>query len=808
MNAGVWMAGAGLPQRLQGEGLQPGKALSGELEPACRPVGAPEANVDLARLWWVDPRNVWPPIGWKDHLFRFAVAYDGSLLCAPAGWLHKPDTQRYRQMQNLQLTFTPSFDGNLPPLPKTYTKLFKADGGIGLQGWHEDKEAPVLWTDWPCQEGVVMRQEVFAHLRRGKAVETGVEPLYAWLRLSIPFVHPVNPPRDFTFGIQLSQVYYDVGGDLKDSVFLAANPPKAPFSTPLQSTSLPAIEGKNAGLRVLQNGMIRMLVLPGGDGEASLQESTSTKGTYDLRVKLPARAGAHADLLVPMLPESVETLQAEADLGFGGALDEAELFWTEKPLTAARISVPEKYIEHALKRNVQFAEVIAEHNPETGDYSFLSGVYGYDALWTTPTSMVSHMFLDLLGYHDVVERHIEIYKKYQGTIKPPGPSYEMDPGYFSTPKTLTAIDWLSDHGAVLETISIHALITGKQSFLEEWLDTLLKGCDFVKRSCAKKNTGGVEGIMPPAVATDTTVPLQAIWSEAWTYKGLSTAVSLLKAIKHHRAAEFEAVADSFKQSFESSFSQRIPLEPSWTDPTGRKQQILPTNLIPPPEHHAFDDAFLLDTGPLVLPWAGLFDAASPAMISFEEFFRVGPNNALRGPETGPITRAVLRHEISSCEVCYSWNIINSWRRGDRTLFLDGLYSLFLGGISPQTYINCEHRNAMYGTLFVAPTMTWALRQSVIDDKLTPGELHLLRLCPLAWIRSDEPSAFENMPTFFGVVNLRFGLSADSRTLQVTFAGKWRKKPSKTVLYCPPLQGVAHISVNGKVYPRRETILID
>ena len=42
-------------------------------------------------------------------------------------------------------------------------------------------------------------------------------------------------------------------------------------------------------------------------------------------------------------------------------------------------------------------------------------------------------------------------------------------------------------------------------------------------------------------------------------------------------------------------------------------------------------------------------------------------------------------------------------------------SLFTGAISPQTYINCEHRNAMYGNVFVAPLMTWCMRQAVIDD---------------------------------------------------------------------------------------------
>lgn len=807
VGTGAMITSAGLGGKLHAEASKRSATISKQgILQECRPVSNPEPNIDLAKLWWAQPRNVWTPIGWKDHLFRFNVVYNGTLLCAPAGWLRKPDTARY-QGEDLQLNFTPSADGALPPIPSEYTKLYKTDGGIGLQGWHESKETPILWTDWPCQEGVVMRQEVFAHMQGGKQVETGIEPLYAWVRLSVSFVHPIHSPKSFSFGIQLSKVYYDVGGSLDDSVFLAINPKKAPLSTALVGNFIPEINGKNEGLRIIQKNLVRLQVLPGGDGRVSLQNNPLHEGTYQLNVELPARVGAYADILVPMLPEPIKTIQSEVDLGFDGALTEAERFWSEKPATAARIQVPEKYIEQVLKRNIQFSEIIAERNPDTGDYSFLSGSYGYDQLWTTPTSMVSHMFLDLLGYHDVVEKHVEIYKKYQGTIKPPGPSYKMDPGYFSTPKTLTSIDWLSDHGAVLELLAFHALITGEKAFSDKWTDAIVKGCDFVKNACSITDAIGVRGIMPPAVATDTTVPLQAIWSEAWTYKGLGTAVILLKSIHHPRASEFEEFAVSFKKNFEKAFAARMPLQPEWTDSSGQKHHILPTDLIPPPERHAFDDAFLLDTGAMVLPWAGLFDATSQDMISFENFFRFGPNNELRGPRTGPISRAVLKHEISSCEVSYSWNIVNSWKRGDRDRYIEGLYSLFVGGVSQQTYINCEHRNAMYGTLFVAPLMTWGLRQSVIDDKLAVGELHLLRLCPLAWISPSEQSTFEKMPTIFGVVNLRFGLSADSKVLNVVFDGQWRNKPSAITLHCPPIIGVEHISVNGKLYSRRETIEI-
>src|SRR4051812_10557050 len=86
-----------------------------------------EPNIKTALSWWEPQRNVWTPIGWKDHLFRFDVVYNGHLLCAPAGRLDKPHIQKYKG-QDFQLNFYPSPDGKLPPMPHDGTKLKLTDG--------------------------------------------------------------------------------------------------------------------------------------------------------------------------------------------------------------------------------------------------------------------------------------------------------------------------------------------------------------------------------------------------------------------------------------------------------------------------------------------------------------------------------------------------------------------------------------------------------------------------------------------------------------------------------------------------------
>jgi hypothetical protein len=757
--------------------------------------GEPEPDVKSALQWWTPQQNVWTPIGWKDHLFRFQVVYNGHLLCTPAGKLLKPHTKPYVG-KDFQVSAYPSPDGALPEMPRRDQKLKLLDGGLGIQGWRDGQEAPVLWTDYPRHEGVVLRQEVFAHMAGGGDVQKGDEPLYAWVRLSVKHVDPIRAPEKFFFAVQLSRVYYDQTGNRDDSLYLFASPKQAKLAEAL--TAKPMQEGDAAaGLDIVQAGALRLRVMPGAAGDVSLAETKTGTGVYNLKVELPVKAGAQTDILVPMLAMPADDIAAEAKLGFDGALAQAEAYWKKKPATAARIHTPEKYINDAIARNIQLAQIVAERNPTNGEYSFLSGSYGYDGLWATPTSMISHMFLDLLGYHDVTEKHARLFKKNQGTVRPPGPAYTMHPGYFSTPKTLTTIDWLTDHGAVLEQLSRHALLTGDDKFVEQWLEPIVKGCEFIKDACAKTGHGGVEGVMPPAVATDTVVPSQAVWNQAWVYKGLTTSVTLLKRLNHPRAAEFDALANEFRAKFREAFIARAAKEPKWTDATGKQHPVLPANLTPAPQRHMYDDAFHLDTGPLVLPWSGLLEADDPMMRSFAEFFRDGPNRKLRAAQVSNLDRAVLDHEISSCEPCYSWNIVNSWKSGDRAHFLEGMYALFTGAISNQTFVNSEHRHAMYGNVFVAPLMTWCVRQSVIDDQLAPGELHLLRLVPRAWVSAKEQTIFENMPTEYGPVDLKWRLSADGKQLDVTFAARWRHKPAKVVLHAPPVPGVTKVLVNGE-----------
>ncbi|HEY3457389.1 MAG TPA: hypothetical protein VGK64_22605 [Bryobacteraceae bacterium] len=787
-----------------GAALAPGIAAPARIVPLPEPApvaASTEPNAEFASLWWPEQRNVWTAIGWKDHYFRFNVVYNGTIICEPCPHFApvRPNALRWKG-QSFQLTFMPTVDGMPLPLPAQQTQLWRVDGGHGIQGWDTTHATPLLWTEWRLQEGLVIRQEIFSHVAGGQDVVTGIEPHYVWVRLIVTYVDELRAAAHQNFSIQLSQVYYKHVERYKweDGITIDVDPQAISYTNTLRledDTRLVEPDTK-----------VRLVILPHSAGKVKFSEIHPDSRVYGLKIQLDAKAGDLVDLLVPMLPETKEEVQKELDLGREAALAECDRYWTKTPAEAARVQVPEKHIQKVVSRSIRFAEIIAEKDYVTGDYTFLTGSWGYDNLWSTPSSMTSFMFLDLLGYFETVERHVELFRKHQGSVKPPGPSYKLHPGYFSTPRTLTAFDWLTDHGAILHQVSTHALLSANQRFIARWTEPIVKACDFIKDSCAIKDHNGVPGLLPPAVATDEIIPTQAVYSLAWHYKGLRSAVRLLKRTGHPRAGEFDEFSNGFKSTFVKAFRERSVSAPQWTDASGAKRPKPPTTLSSKPmRFHPFSDAFYLDGGPMILVWAGLLAADDELMRASVAFFREGPDTQLYGYRSNPLARPILVHEISTCEPCYSWNIFHSWQLADRPRFLEGLYSLFLGSLSKQTYIAAEHRHGIQCTQCATYLAFNLARLSVIDDEIVENELHLLRLCPAAWLTSTHDSVFEKMPTLYGVANLRFRLWDGGKTLSVVFNADWREKPSKIILHAPP--GVAHVIVNGKRQPARTQILI-
>lgn len=766
---------------------------------------AGEPDFEAAKNWLPAMRNVWTAVGLPNHPFRFNVLYNGTIVADPHPLRDINGTRIKTYLdahvgRGVQLSVTASPDGKLPPRAEHSFQLSsRPDGGVGMQAWDDSHAAPVLATRWPMttltgNTGVVVRQEVFAHIAGGGPVRSGKEAIYLWIRFLVEHVDPIEAAPQASMMVHLGDPI-QMQRSMWHEQNLTVHPERSTYPRHLTRDAY-AIGNLSHCRLVEPDGLVRLVAMT-TSGSAMLVERTSGSRDYFLDVTQPAVKGNHVDVLLPMVPGDPSEVRAEADLGFDGALAQADAFWDQRPSTAAVVDTPEPQVNRAVRRMVELIRVTSETNPENGDRALLTGSWNYDTLWPTPACMSVHMLTDLLGWHGFSADNLEIFRTYQGTTKPPGASYRRHPGYLGAPKQLSSVDWLTDHGSILHSVALHALLTDDEAFIARWTEPVLKACAFLKEARAQTDHDGVKGVLPPAVATDTGIPAQAVWNIAWNYKGLETAVRFLRRIGHPAADEYAHEAAEAKEAFLRAFREAAAKSATWTDAAGRSRGVVPSTV------SGLDlrtHPFFLDTGPLVLTYAGLVEADDPLMQDALAFFREGPYVKLYDPRGDMHQRPVLTREISSCEPCYSFNILASWKSGDRARFLEGMYALLAGSISQQTFSGCEHRHGIYGVPAPGALMFHAMRLSVIDDALEPDAVHLLRLAPLAWVSRERRTRFENMPTEHGPVDLSFGLSPDGEALDVAFTPRWRHKPAKVVLHVPPAPGVKRVVVNGVEYP--------
>src|SRR5262249_55582027 len=145
---------------------------------------------------------------------------------------------------------------------------------------------------------------------------------------------------------------------------------------------------------------------------------------------------------------------------------------------------------------------------------------------------------------------------------------------------------------------------------------------------------------------------------------------------------------------------------------------------------------------------------------------------------------------------YSWNLFHTHQLGERDRYLAGMYSLFVGGLSRQTFISCETRGGITENVFTNPLAVDLVRLAVIDDELKPDSLHLRRLAPLAWFSDKEETRCEQMATDFGPVTLKWQLEGAGKTLRVDYAPRFRVAPKSVVLHIPPLASLSRLTING------------
>lgn len=754
----------------------------------------PEPDINEAFTWWSELPAKWTTVGWKDSLFRFNVLFNGMVSAVPC--LNRR-TLPWKS-QGVQLGVWPAAQ---PGFPGHVT--CPQDQGMILQGWDESRETPVLWSEW-AHEGMLLRSTVFAHSPGAKALERGDEPLFLWMRFSIHQCLPALPlPPEYGFNLNLNTPYIKVGA-MSIRYNLAVERDARRYPRELSCT--PEAPAPESGLTLTEpDGRVRLAVLSGDYTRLETVPEANDGMDWLVYFGMPTEEGRYVDALLPIYPVTPEVFQKELSLGYEGALTETEQFWKDEPGTLAHIQTPEIHINQSIRRSLQNVRMIAERNPQTGHYSLLTGGWCYADMWATISAMNSVMLLDGMGMHPDAVRYLRAFADTQGQPMPSGQFWKKHPGSLGAIPGVAACDWASDHGAVLWSLAEHYLLTEDQQYLREFLPVILKACEFIRDSRAITGHPGVPGLLPPGIATDMPTEIQAVWNDAWNYRGLRSAVNLLRRIGHPDAGSWQSELADYREVFVDALRKASDRQKTWTDDSGQVHRLVPLAVYGEQDFE-YRNAFYLDTGPMVLVFAGLLEPDDPMIISTLKWFREGPPAKIYRYDGDCWQVPALHREMSSCEPCYSWNIFISHALGDRLKYLEGMYSLFAGSISRQTYTMCETRGGITACS-AAHVPVWLVRLAMVDDQIKDNELHLLRLMPLAWLVSGG-SQMRQMPTVFGPLDISARLSGDSRELHVEYTAPQRRKPARTLLHIPPVEGLERVVINGDAREARPGMVVD
>ena len=554
---------------------------------------------------------------------------------------------------------------------------------------------------------------------------------------------------------------------------------------------------------VQDDGNARMAVVPDNTLEISYlpvweeKHWTVENKNGVLKIRLTLTNGkADIRLLIPMLPLPKEELHSEMQPGYDSALHQSLQFWEGVCEEGISIQASDKIIENTFRTNPWRMLTTAERNPVFKEYCINNGAFSYDALWPTPGCMSTVWGLDYMGFHKEAEKYLEVYRNDQGNAVPPGSFYLPYPGFLSTPGGFEAIRWVNEHGAIMWAVAEHYLLTEDGLFLEKWLPSLIRACEWIQ--VQRNNTAhpGVKGILPPGTATDDIIHGQFIWSDGWMYKGLASVVKVLAAVNHPETQKWEREAQEYKKAFNAAYSETCKHSPVWTDDNGCAYPFIPTEI----SGKLWDrnrHAFYLDTGPLFLAFSGLVDIESEIFDAVLKWLREGPQVKYWRFDGCCWQVPVLYHEMSSCEPCYSWNMDVNFLRNDRAHFIEGLFAQFAGARNTDLFSDVETRNGMFATNFTTPVTFRHFRNALVFEN--ENILEFLRMLPEAFMSPGSSLRLKRLPTYFGPVDISFDSDSNTNRFCVNISMSLRTRPDKIRFYIPPQALSRKIAVNGDIY---------
>ncbi len=518
-------------------------------------------------------------IGVPEHPFE-ATFRNGCLICP----YEEMEVQQYPENSGLYM---------IPLLGEPF-ELFGRDGFRAKQAW-ENGHLPVA-VHTVHQQGLQWEESTYGVMLEGDEVKTGTEPLILQVRWRIK--NPGKEPRQAVLSLALCDCFrppIETDGTWdkfywksflnRDVVYEILSEEREPAAYPYP------LYPQDDCLMVRDKGVLLYSSTPFTyEAQAEGGEwKNGTHVTHRVKFVLTVEPGAVQELTyaVPYLPLEAEKLPQLRELTWERGYARITDLWQRWLEKSSVLHVPGTKLSDAWLAQTATTLMLLDYQnkgaPELHGrnlittwadgypdrmlgYAHLTNAL-YEFVWAQESGYWVLGMLDQQGYHDLVEKYMEMFFVMQGHAMPGvhDPSILPPPevGQAYTGTTIHA--WLNSNGGVLGAIANHYRLTRNKAWIWEHKDSILSSCrwlEWVRRSTkteefAKKHG---YGLMPPGQSTDSdflSTHVQWFYTDTWTLHGITEIAKVLVECGIPEGEHFVAEAEDYRLCFMKALDAAI-----------------------------------------------------------------------------------------------------------------------------------------------------------------------------------------------------------------------------------------------------------
>ena len=526
-------------------------------------------------------------------------------------------------------------------------------------------------------------------------------------------------------------------------------------------------------------------------------------------VELPAMGSKEFFITIPFLTE-LEPAQVAQLKGLDFEKQRAMIagYWRKRQSEGCRIVTPEPMINDFYSAHASHLLINTENEVGgTGCMMAKVGTFGYGVYSNESVMMI--VDLDRRGYHDIAEKALETFIRYQGTVPFPG-DYSTTEGVFYGANGYQDGGYNQHHGWVMWGMAEHYWFTRDDKWLDRVAPNLVKACDWIigqrNRTKTDERVGirAIEhGLLPPGSLEDIGDWRSWMSNNVYSYWGLASVARALAERNHPEAKRLRKEAEDYRRDIRNAFLEAMVRSPvvhlrGWA--------CIPSI---PSEVHRRGRSFgwITETleGSIHMLRCGLIE---PHEQLAEWIMRDYEDNRYISDQFGYQISYLERDWFSLGGFSQQPNLLCGptpyLERDEIKHYLRAYFNAFAAGYFPERAMITEHPLPNLGDYAgdhfkssdEAMSASW-LRWMFIWDEW--DDLHLGKVLPRYWLADGREVKIENAHTHFGPMSVSVRSYAASGRIEMTIDPPTRTAPK--AIYArfrhPDGRSMNRVTVNGK-----------